>query len=219
MTRAMPHRGPDDEGIWIDAEAGIGLGHRRLAIVDLSPRGPPADAVARRPLRPHASTAKSTTMPRSAASWIAGAAPDGRLARPFRHGDADRSDRRTGAWAARSSVRVGMFAFGLWDRKERKLSLARDRFGEKPLYYGWVGGDLVFASELKAIRQHPEFDARGRPPGAAAFTRRATTCRRRCRSIAASSSFEPGCILELDAEAARPAAGRAATGRQRAAVG
>ena len=63
-----------------------------------------------------------------------------------------------------------MFAFALWDRRERRLSLVRDRFGEKPLYYGWVGGDFLFASELKAIRRHPRFDARDRPPRARLFT-------------------------------------------------
>ena len=64
-------------------------------------------------------------------------------------------------WGVEAAVQrfVGMFAFALWDRSERKLYLVRDRFGIKPLYYGWVEGQFVFASELKAIRQYPGFQA------------------------------------------------------------
>ena len=101
-----------------------------------------------------------------------------------------------------------MFAFALWDRAERVLSLVRDRFGEKPLYYGWAGKDFVFGSELKALRAHPRFDNRDRPPRRWRCSPRAPTFRRRCRSTSAFSSFRRAVVLAIDVEwrARRPRA-------------
>jgi asparagine synthase (glutamine-hydrolysing) len=96
---------------------------------------------------------------------------------------------------------VGMFAFGLWDRRERLLTLVRDRFGEKPLYYGWAGKDFVFGSELKALRAHPRFNN--------AIARRALALfASRTHVPAPFSIYErifklpPGCLLQIDAEGA-----------------
>ena len=158
LIRPIAHRGPDDDGIWIDAAAGVGLGHRRLAIVDLSPAGhqPMHSADGRLVLTFNGEIYNHAELRARARS--AGRGPGGRLARPFRHRDFARRRLPPGAWPRRSPQRVGMFAFALWDRKERTLSLVRDRFGEKPLYYGWAGKDFLFGSELKALRAHPRFD-------------------------------------------------------------
>ncbi|MDP8998569.1 MAG: asparagine synthase (glutamine-hydrolyzing), partial [Myxococcota bacterium] len=154
MASALAHRGPDDSGIWVDAAAGCALGHRRLSIIDLSPAG-------HQPM----------------------VSPDGRyvivfngeiynyielrnelLARGhvFRgHSDTETILAATREWGFEHALERynGMFAIALWDATERCLYLARDRFGEKPLYYGTAGGCLVFGSELKALRAHPRFDA------------------------------------------------------------
>ena len=76
------------------------------------------------------------------------------------HSDTEVFLQAVSAWGLERSLgkAVGMFAFALWDRAERVLTLVRDRFGEKPLYYGWAGKDFVFGSELKALRAHPSFD-------------------------------------------------------------
>lgn len=157
MAGSLAHRGPDDEGIWMDADAGIGFAHRRLAIVDLSPEG-------RQPMH----------------------STDGRFVICFNGEVYNFEDLRAellrlgqvpeGGWRGRSDTEVllqavttwgleraldrvvGMFAFALWDRKERLLHLVRDRFGEKPLFYGWAGRDLIYGSELKALRCHRQFD-------------------------------------------------------------
>ena len=86
-----------------------------------------------------------------------GMAPDGGWRG---HSDTETLLEAIAAWGLETALEraVGMFAFGLWDRAERKLYLVRDRFGEKPLYYGWVGGDFLFGSELKALTAHPRFD-------------------------------------------------------------
>ena len=126
----------------------------------------------RRPLRHHLQ--RRDLQPRRdlrRALEAQGAVPRGRLARPFRHRGVARGDCRLGPGRRRCERSVGMFAFGLWDRKQRTLSLVRDRFGEKPLYYGWAGSDFLFGSELKALRAHPRFDSADRPPGAAAVRR------------------------------------------------
>lgn len=152
MTDAIVHRGPDDAGAWVDAETGIALGHRRLSILDLSPLGhqPMASEGGRfiivfngeiynfQQLRAELET--------KGHHWRGHSDTEIMLA-AFLEWGVDEATRRFN----------GMFAFALWDRQERVLHLGRDRMGEKPLYYGWVGGTFVFASELKAIRQFPGF--------------------------------------------------------------
>ena len=157
MTNRLAHRGPDDGGIWEDAEAGVALGHRRLSIVDLSPAGhePMHSADGRFVITFNGEIYNFEEL-RSALE-NEGAVPEGGWRG---HSDVEVFLEAIAAGGVEQAVKrsAGMFAFALWDRKERTLTLARDRFGEKPLYYGWVGRDLVFASELKAIRAHPRFD-------------------------------------------------------------
>ena len=159
MTTSLRHRGPDDEGIWTDAEAGISLGHRRLAVIDLSAAGhqPMVSPSGRYVLSYNGEIYNHRALR---------AELEAEGAREWRgHSDTETLIEAIAAWGLKRTLGecVGMFALALWDREARMLSLARDRFGEKPLYYGWVGGDFVFASELKAIRAHPEFDCGDRP--------------------------------------------------------
>ena len=78
------------------------------------------------------------------------------------HSDTETINEAIAAWGLVAALEraVGMFAIALWDRSERRLHLARDRFGEKPLYYGWAVQDFIFASELEALRRHPRFEAK-----------------------------------------------------------
>jgi asparagine synthase (glutamine-hydrolysing) len=154
MSDCLSHRGPDDTGVWVDDRFGLALGHRRLSIIDLSSTG-------HQPMSSH----------------------DGRFVITFNgevynYQDIRRSlDTSTGAprWRGHSDTEVileavarwgvaptlermsGMFALALWDRLEGTLHIARDRLGEKPLYYGWLDGIFGFASELKALQQHPRW--------------------------------------------------------------
>ena len=199
LTDPLAHRGPDDQGVWIDAEAGVGLGHRRLSIVDLSPLGhqPMASADDRWMLAYNGEIYNHAAL--RAELEAAGLAPAWRG-----HSDTETLLACILAWGLETALTksVGMFALALWDRRERRLHLARDRFGEKPLYYGWTGGDFVFASELKAIREHPRFDNPVDRRALAAFAARSYV-------PAPLSIYErlykldPGCILTLTPEAAR----------------
>ncbi len=195
MAGALAHRGPDDEGLWIDGEAGIGLTHRRLAIVDLSPHGhqPMASADGRLMLCYNGEIYNHNAL--RAVLEGEGRGPAGGWRG---HSDTETLVEAIAAWGLDRAIEqsVGMFAFALWDREARTLSLARDRFGEKPLYYGWAGGDFVFASELKAICQHPDFKPEIDRRSLAAFAART--------NIPAPLSIyrdlwklEPGCILTL----------------------
>ena len=168
MTAALVARGPDDGGHWIDTSAGIAFGHRRLSVVDLSPAGHqpmisdsgryvlvfngeiynhivirkeleetcPADQTLRR---------RDDSLGRSR-GWKGGSDTETLLAAIEK-------------WGVRGAIDrcVGMFAFALWDTRDRTLILARDRLGEKPLYYGHTNGMFVFASELKAFQTIPNF--------------------------------------------------------------
>lgn len=154
MNTTLSHRGPDDEGVWIDEAAGIALGHRRLAILDLSPAGhqPMISACGRYVLVFNGEIYNHLQLRQELT--VLGAAP------PWRgHSDTETLLAAFSHWGVAETLErlVGMFALALWDRENRLLTLARDRIGEKPLYYGWVNGALVFASELKAIRAYPAF--------------------------------------------------------------
>src|SRR5436190_12392752 len=138
LIRPIAHRGPDDSGIWIDPEAGVGLGHRRLAIVDLSPAGhqPMMSADNRFILTFNGEIYNHAELRRDLEER--NSVPEGGWRG---HSDTEVLLQAIVAWGLTETLRrsVGMFAFGLWDRKQRSLALVRDRFGETPLYYGWAG--------------------------------------------------------------------------------
>ncbi|MFP6744228.1 MAG: asparagine synthase (glutamine-hydrolyzing), partial [Alphaproteobacteria bacterium] len=157
MAASLNHRGPDDHGSWVDGEAGIALGFRRLAIIDLSPAGhqPMVSSCGRYVLVYNGEIYNAAELRRELES----------AGRTFRgHCDAEVLVEACGAWglAATLGRLLGMFAFALWDREARTLSLVRDRLGVKPLYWGEAGGVVLFGSELKALVAHggwsPEID-------------------------------------------------------------
>jgi asparagine synthase (glutamine-hydrolysing) len=154
MTEALVHRGPDDSGYWVAPEAGIAVGHRRLSILDLSPAGhqPMLSSCGRYVVAFNGEIYNFQELREEL---------EGRdAAPPWRgHSDTEVLLAAIAHFGVEAAIKrcVGMFAFALWDREERTLQLARDRMGEKPLYYGWVGDVFLFASELKALRAHPSW--------------------------------------------------------------
>jgi len=156
MADRIRHRGPDDEGVWVDPDAGFALAHRRLAILDLSAAGhqPMHSRSGRLVLAYNGEVYNHLEL--RAQLQAQGAAPEWRG-----HSDTETLLACFEAWGVEATLRasVGMFAIALWDRTERALYLARDRAGEKPLYYGWQGDTFLFGSELKALRAHPAFNA------------------------------------------------------------
>ena len=156
MTDSIVHRGPDDEGYWSDPDAGIAFGHRRLSILDLSPQGhQPMHSADGRWVISYNGEIYNHEALRSQLE-AQGMAPE---AGWRGHSDTEVLLQAIACWGLEQAIGkcVGMFAFALWDRQERILSLVRDRFGEKPMYYGWAGKDLLFGSELKGLRIHPDF--------------------------------------------------------------
>lgn len=155
MTQAVIHRGPDGGDVWVDRDAQVALGHRRLAILDLSPEGSqPMHSACGRYVIVFNGEIYNFAEIRADLERGPGSHPAWRG-----HSDTEIMLAAISRWGVKPAIErfVGMFAFALWDRQERKLYLARDRLGEKPLYYGWLGESFVFGSELKALRQHPRW--------------------------------------------------------------
>lgn len=146
MAAALAHRGPDDAGAWTDERSGITIAHRRLSIVDLSAQGhqPMCSADGQWVLAFNGEIYNHRHLARRLGA--AGAAFRG-------HSDTEVLVEALAAWGLEAALAEaeGMFAFAAWHAPRRTLHLARDRMGEKPLYYGLVGGRFVCASELKAI--------------------------------------------------------------------
>ncbi len=150
MSGAISHRGPDADGVWSDLACGVALGHRRLSIIDLSPAGA-------QPMSSHSGRyvvvlngeiynyeELRARLPHT--DWRG-------------HSDTEVLLQVIETWGVEKALihLVGMYAFALWDRRERALFLARDRLGEKPLYYGLAGGALAFGSELKSLTCLPDW--------------------------------------------------------------
>lgn len=157
MSSEILHRGPDDQGFWIDYDSEIALSHNRLSILDLSNAGK----------QPMSSSSKRFVIVFNGEIYNH-LELRYEISKTF-HGNLDSwvgtSDTETllaciEYWGIEKALTklVGMFAFALWDKRERKLFLARDRIGEKPLYYGWHNNVFLFGSELKALRCHPQFN-------------------------------------------------------------
>jgi asparagine synthase (glutamine-hydrolysing) len=194
MAERISHRGPDDSGVWSDAEIGIAIAHRRLSIVDLSPAGhqPMSSACGRYVLAFNGEIYNHLAL-RAELDLI-------REINWRGHSDTETLLAGFAAWGVAATLQraVGMFAIALWDRQEQRLTLARDRLGEKSLFYGWVCGAFVFGSELKALRAYPGFDNPISRDALALYTQH-------CTVPAPHSIYqdifklEPGCFLSLDA--------------------
>lgn len=156
MNAAIHHRGPDVGDAWLDEEVGLVLGHQRLAVQDLSPAGAqPMHSVCGRyvlvfngEIYNHLQLREQLAQEGHSSVWRG-------------HSDTETLLACFIAWGIEKTLQamVGMFAIALWDRQQKVLTLAKDRMGEKPLYWGWQGQNLYFGSELKGFKAHPAFKA------------------------------------------------------------
>lgn len=153
MVASLVHRGPDDSGVWGDPETGVCLGNRRLAIMDLSAAGhqPMPSPGGRYVLALNGEIYNHLDLRDRLAA-------EGRAPAWRGHSDTETLGAAIEAWGVTAALAatIGMFGLAVWDRQERRLTLARDRIGEKPLYYGRFGGTWLFGSELKALLAHPD---------------------------------------------------------------
>lgn len=156
MVAQIRHRGPNDTGVWLNSKEGINLAHARLSIIDLSPAGhQPMESSSGRyavifngEIYNHLEIREDLNKRHNILEWRGGADTETLLA-GFDY------------WGVEETLKrcTGMFSLATWDQQEKTLILARDRIGEKPLYYGWQGDTFLFGSELKALKVHPAFKA------------------------------------------------------------
>ena len=156
MSSSIEHRGPDNSDYWLDNNSGVALGHQRLSVIDLSNAGnQPMQFVNGRfvisfngEIYNHLEIRKEIdSFNQKKTEWNSSSDTE-TLLKAFE------------IWGVKKTLNIcsGMFSIALWDKKRKNLILGRDRFGEKPLYYGWVNNDFVFASELKAIKTIENFN-------------------------------------------------------------
>jgi asparagine synthase (glutamine-hydrolysing) len=194
MATTLHHRGPDGSGTWVDSNAGIALGHRRLAIVDLSEAGH----------QPMLSHGKELVMTFNGEVYNFAELRQELEAKGHRfrgHSDTEVMLAAFESLGIESALRrfAGMFAFGLWDREQRVLHLVRDRLGKKPLYVALDRGALLFASELKAIRAFPGFEPRVDPAAIAMVLRRGWVPDQQC-IYEGVFKLPPGTMLSVSAD-------------------
>ncbi|MDD2759919.1 MAG: asparagine synthase (glutamine-hydrolyzing), partial [Methylomonas sp.] len=194
MASAIASRGPDDADVWCDNKSGIALGHRRLAILDLSVAGhqPMHSTDGRYVIAFNGEIYNHLELRKQLSDF----GFDWRG-----HSDTETLLAAIVAWGLDAALKAsaGMFAFALWDRQSHVLTLARDRLGEKPLYYGIQNNSFLFGSELKALRAHPAFVGE--------IDRDVLTLYLRFNYIPAPFSIYkgiqkllPGCYLQIDAD-------------------
>lgn len=154
MTDSLAHRGPDDSGLWSDKNDGIYLGHRRLSILDLSVAG-------RQPM--HSYNERFVITFNGEVYNFKELKAD--LEKNYNVKFTNNTDTQVlleacNIYGIEKAIKklIGMYAFSIWDKQNKQLYLIRDRVGKKPLYWGYVGKDIVFSSELKAICLYPQFD-------------------------------------------------------------
>ena len=204
MANSIARRGPDDSGYWLDSHEGVALGHRRLAIVDLSPAGhqPMPSGCGRYVIAFNGEIYNHLDLRAELDSMVGRASLAMTGMRWRGHSDTETLLAGFDTWGIEATVKkcIGMFAFAVWDKHTRVLTLGRDRLGEKPMYYGWQGqgegAAFLFGSELKALKAHPAF--------AAAIDRGALSLLMRHGYIPAPhsiyqgiSKLQPGCLMTL----------------------
>jgi asparagine synthase (glutamine-hydrolysing) len=152
MSTAIATRGPDGEGVWLDPDGGLALAHRRLSVIDLSEAGK----------QPMVSPSGALVIAFNGEIYNFGELRsdlerDGAISSWRGHSDTEVLLAAVEIWGVEEALHraEGMFAFAVWDRRDRSLILARDRMGEKPLYYGWSGSSFLVGSELKALQAFP----------------------------------------------------------------
>ncbi len=194
MSATLNHRGPDDAGTWINEENGVAFGHQRLSIIDLSSAGhqPMVSPCGRfttvfnGEIYNHLQLRDKLNTSANKQSWKG-------------HSDTETLVTAFSQWGIEKTLQqlVGMFAIAVWDSKEKRLSLIRDRFGEKPLYYGWSNGVFLFGSELKALQKYKRFSNQ--------IDRGALSLYMKYMYVPTPYSIfrdiyklEPGCILQID---------------------
>ncbi|WP_350016805.1 asparagine synthase (glutamine-hydrolyzing) [Rhodanobacter sp. IGA1.0] len=193
MTAYLTNRGPDDGGSWRDDACGMTLGHRRLSIIDLSTAGhqPMASASQRYVLvyngeiYNHADLRRELESAGSHVAWRGKSDTETLLAAFDTWGIEDALKRSN-----------GMFAFACWDRQHRVLTLARDRMGEKPLYFGWIAKRFAFASELKAFTAVPGWHPQMHPSAISGFLRTGYVHGAES-ALAGIFRLPAGCVLNL----------------------
>lgn len=199
MGDIIRHRGPDDCGVWTESGAGVGLVHRRLSIIDTTQAGhQPMHSGSQRYVLIFNGEIYNHLDLRKELIGSVGIAWRG-------HSDTETLLAGFERWGVEETLKrsVGMFAIAVWDRENRIITLARDRLGEKPLYYGWQGDAFLFGSELKSLREHPAFEGEIDRDALALFMRHnyipaPYSIYRRVHKL------PPGCLLELTVERREP---------------